>query len=379
MPSAKLIYKDKKIYKDGSSPILLQFIVDRKQYTKLIISIPSKSFDKSKMKVKSSYPNYKNINLQLTKALQDAKEYITRCEIDNVKVDPKRYFTGGGKKLVDCINAVITKCEKHGQVRTAMRWKTRLYKVQNYDEKINVTDIDKEWIQGFDNYLKSIGNNPNTRATEISSIKKFSTKKFDYKLPSSESVKDKLNMEEVELLESARFEGGNIQLSLDTFLFALYNRGMRVHDVLTLKPENIVNGRLKYIMQKGRSNTRKLVDAEISEKSMAIIEKYKGQSKYVFPILKRKESNTKEFMRHLDARNSMIRKHLKKICERLEIDKKVTMHTARHSFTHIADVKGLSIRLLQQLLGHSKRETTEIYVKSLRNDEELDNSVRDLF
>ena len=58
---------------------------------------------------------------------------------------------------------------------------------------------------------------------------------------------------------------------------------------------------------------------------------------------------------------SSVRQIFIKAISTAQIKKKVTVHSLRHSFaTHLLD-RGTDIRYIQELLGHKKLETTQIY------------------
>lgn len=61
---------------------------------------------------------------------------------------------------------------------------------------------------------------------------------------------------------------------------------------------------------------------------------------------------------------SGIEKIIKKIALRTNIKKSISPHIFRHTFATLALQRGMSITLIQQILGHTQINTTEIYAKT---------------
>ena len=102
---------------------------------------------------------------------------------------------------------------------------------------------------------------------------------------------------------------------------------------------------------------------------------HKQPDDLLFPILKPELdiNDPVQVKKAFSARGAYLNKILKRIMRKLEIDKSVSMHTARHTFATICLNLGARIEVVSKLLGHSDIKTTQIYAKIM--DQEKDAAI----
>src|SRR5690554_7900988 len=64
--------------------------------------------------------------------------------------------------------------------------------------------------------------------------------------------------------------------------------------------------------------------------------------------------------------NQKINEYLKEVTQKLNINKEITFHSARHTFaTTVTLSNGVRIETVSKLLGHTKLSTTQIFAQDL--------------
>ncbi len=134
-------------------------------------------------------------------------------------------------------------------------------------------------------------------------------------------------------------------------LMTCYSGGLRISEVLNLKPVDIDSSRMLIQVKggKGKKDRVTLLSVKLLEILREYYKKYKP-GEYLF---------TGQMGGKYSARSAQ--KVLKEASRKAGIKKKVTLHTLRHSFaTHLLE-NGTDIRYIQSLLGHASPKTTQIY------------------
>ncbi|RMH64633.1 MAG: hypothetical protein D6677_04400 [Calditrichaeota bacterium] len=225
----------------------------------------------------------------------------------------------------------------------------------DYVKGKNVTEVDDALIQNYLFFCKTKKKYGYSSMKQVlASIRFLYINVLGKPVPASLNVKMKkpqtlpvvLSREEVQKLIKV-----TANIKHKTILLLIYSAGLRLGELLNLKISDIDSKRLKIHIRQAKGKKDRYV--VLSEKLLPLLRAYYKQYKprdYLIEGAKGGRYSEKSVQ-------SIMKQALKKA----GIRKKATVHTLRHSFaTHLLD-DGVDIRFIQELLGHVRLETTQIY------------------
>ena len=384
---------------------------------KTSISIPIKFWDSTKERVKKTCTTARQDNEELQR-LMDKARTIERELNSQDRLTMLRFLDSFQDReqtymLLSYSQHIRETLELGKQWGTYKKYGDSINKLTDYVQSLGVKDMDfrditPAFISGFTAYLQTLTNrrnpdttlSPNSIAKHLKTLRAILNKAADdgliqpYEIPRKLiSVKEipptitGLQDEELNKLinlpikeHTDRWDARNL------FLFAMYEGGIRIGDIIQLRWRNIVGDRLIYVMTKNG----KQVNVILVQEAKKILMRYKRQGQrpehYIFPYL---DSNA-EYAKYLDyedrqkmppdiskklfetinAREARIGRMLREIRALTGIPH-LTFHTARHTFALRAKEANVDNTTLKNIMQHSSLNTTETYVKKLdrRNED----------
>lgn len=338
--------KDKK----GRCAIRLRSTVKRKvSYYATGISVLPEQFENGEI---IRHPNKVQLNTEIRDLMHEFERNILEGKFTG-KIKGQDFFTFSTKKIEQTKSK-----DSHG---TWKHKKSYLKKLKEFAPDLHFPQITPSFMLDYENYCRSKGNKDTTVWSAVKFIKTMvNAARNDnvitvnpmrgYKAAAYVNpVRSYLTDHEIELIEKFANENTNPTLVkvANWFLFACYS-GLRYDDIKNFDKRNIVDGRI--ILRTGKFKVD--VSIKIHPKLLAILEKIQPK---VFT-------------------NQKMNDYLKLIGIESKIDKNITMHVARHTFSVYFLNHGGSIETLSKILGHSSTKVTSIYGKitNIRIDSEIE-------
>ncbi|CAN5526565.1 site-specific tyrosine recombinase XerD [soil metagenome] len=231
-------------------------------------------------------------------------------------------------------------------------------------------DIELKHLQEFVKWVNELGMTASSQARLISGIKGFykylllenvlnadptmllEAPRMARKLPDTLSLDDINKL--IEAVDLSRVGGQRNKAMLET----LYSCGLRVSELVNLRISNLFFNE-DYIKVSGKGDKERLVP--IGSVAIKQIEIYREEVRCHITI--KKDNEDYLFLNNRGSKLSRVYVFtiIKELAFKIQLKKKISPHTFRHSFaTHLIE-GGADLRAVQEMLGHESITTTEIY------------------
>ncbi|MGE5381104.1 MAG: tyrosine recombinase XerC [Methylocystaceae bacterium] len=248
-----------------------------------------------------------------------------------------------------------------------------LYRIQQ--QEIDVDQINHRSVREYLSHLQNMGLSRSTTARKLAALRSFikflcreeilpgnpiatvSTPKQEKKLPRF------LYPAEVDILLNAPKSEEPLGNRDRAILELLYATGMRVSELVALDLRDIDTGD-GFVKVYGKGSKERLIP--MGEKALQAITIYVKQ--YRKQLGNGFHDPTALFLNRFGQRltTRSVRNIINKYVEQVAINQKVSPHTLRHTFaTHLLD-GGADLRAVQEMLGHVKLSTTQVYTHLTR-------------
>jgi len=402
MASYNIELNSKPIKGSNEYKLLLRVTVNRKHTRlKLDHAIQTKHFNPSPKQnkyVRSSHPKHATINGDIDDIIQSAKEAVKALEnekkfisADSIK---QRMIQVDYFSVIEYARSVISRMELKDQVGSVKKYNTLVGRLEEYKKSKDLyfAELTHSFLEKFYDFLRSKGNSDTTASKYLETLRTIFNKAtvdgltdqlpnpfLNFKTKRDPVNKERLNEDEIKAIEELDLPNGSLIWNVrNAFMFSFYCAGIRASDLLQIQWNNIVNGRLVYQMHK----TNRHHSLKLHEKPIMILDIYGpgNPDDFIFPFLRNDVDYSDPTYRYnqLNAKTSLLNKYLGLIAKKAEINKKVSTHTARHSFADIARQKTDNIYNLSKTLGHSSIKITEAYLASF-DQKAVDDTMDEVF
>jgi integrase len=276
-----------------------------------------------------------------------------------------------------------------GRVSTAVSYQCSVNSLKSFKSDLGFEDITVPLLQEYEKWMLRSGSSPTTIGIYLRNLRSvyneaiaedsisrelypFGRRK--YQIPTGKNTKKALSLSDIrKIFEYEPAHCGEARAK-GFWLFSYLCNGINMKDIARLRRKDIDRDFMTLIRAKTQGTNRsspKPIKIHLIEEAKRIIHVWgaadKDQDAYLFPILEPDITPERE-MQLVQQLVKTVNKWMKKIGEKLGIEKEITTYTARHSFSTVLKRSGASIDVISEALGHSNVRTTESYLDSFEDE-----------
>lgn len=344
-------------------------------------------WDKAKQRVKTKNPEATLINAIIDKTSYDCHEIMANLKLAGQRVTAsfiKDKLSGScnSTTLLELFNKhnldIKSRIGNDYSPATLAKYELTLKKVSEFLQlKLQRTDIQLQelkyaFIDDFHNFLKAqqkLGHNSamkhikNVKKVVGLAIRRDLLKKnpFDgFKCTVKTVNRNCLTKDELSMLKCKNSFNSRLEVIKDIFIFCVYT-GLSYADVAKLNKTHLQNGAKSILIE--RTKTGVPCNIPLLEPAFQILKRYQTHA----------DRDKKGRLLPVSS-NQKMNEYLKEIATLCGISKTLTFHLARHTFaTTVTLENGVSLEVVQSVLGHKNIRTTQIYARMTdkRRNEEM--------
>lgn len=390
-----VLFKSKTLA-NGEHPLMIRVCKDnKKKYKSLGISIHPQFWDFDKNKPRKNCPNKEQIQTLISDNIKDLSGSILDFKTENKEFTAtkviERVKEPSLKKTVEQLfDSEINRLQGEGRLKYASTYKELKASLLNFNMHLDIyfSEIDINWLKRYEAYLRTKGLADNSIGVRFRTLRTLFNKAISENIVKSDyypfkaykvsklrkgTVKRAITKADIELIINHKVESDYSQLAIDLFYFSYLSGGINFVDMAYLKADNIIDKRLIY----NRKKTKKLIKLPMQEKALHIIDKYKSDNCYLFPVLSDFHKTEVQKANRIHKVLAKVNKCLKEIGTELNLHIDITTYVARHTYATVLKRSGVNTSIISESLGHSSEKVTQIYLDSFENSQ-IDEAMKNL-
>ena len=351
------------------------FVNGEKDVIPLSIKVEPKFWDERARLVKAQHPQALDLNAVINNAFDRASSILKDANVKSIRLNKQSFRDRFTSAINDADFVAFWRSEHEArkgtiEYSTWKQQKSSLKKFVGYRSSLPFDMLSAKTLEDYERYLIKKGNTINTIACALKNVKTYINLAIKsgvdiknpftfHKIKTGRGKPTFLEVDELRKLLDMYFNGEiatHLQESLLIFLVQAFT-SLRISDAMAVTESWVPFGNLEFEPYKNRK-LRKRVSFGLSKIASKLLRELLA--------LKRQKKLKTEKQINVD---------LKLIAATAGIKKNLTTHVARHTFATTFISIGGDVVVLKDIMGHSKIETTMVYVHLVdkRKTEQMGN------